>query len=79
MTPLLISTIKSLLCHHKSLMSLWPKCLGLDELKKVIRGHQYRAHTLDGGGGYGKAFQMRALNVKAMGAYACGEGRGSKN
>jgi hypothetical protein len=34
MTPLLILTIKSLLCHHKSLMSLGPKRLGLDELKK---------------------------------------------
>jgi hypothetical protein len=50
------------------------------ELEKIILGviHIVRTHWM-GGGGYGKAFQMRALNVKAMGAYACGEGKGSKN
>ncbi len=42
-------------------------------------GHPYSAHALDGGGGYRKAIQMRALNVKSIGAYACGEWRGSKN
>ncbi len=29
-----------------------------------------------GEGAYGKAFQMRALNVKSMGTCACGEGEG---